>query len=235
MSRMYRENRKTINWFVGCRHDCVYCKPSFQAQMKRQKHRCPKCYRYEPHTHLERLLKPPPKTMDKEFIFFPSSGDPTFASMIEWATALEYARKYTETTFLIQSKDPSCFIGINFPENVILATTIETNPLSFNIKGCKYEYYSDISHAPYPMQRLSDLLKVTHKRKATTIEPILLFGSKLPSYIKLLNPKFVYVGYDNHNCKLPEPPLAKTQLLIKELRKFTTVRVKTLRKAWYEA
>jgi hypothetical protein len=229
---MYVENRKSINWFVGCNHNCVYCKPSFQRQMKRQK--CELCHNYVPHAHLERLLKPPPKTSDKDFVFFPSSGDPVYASEKEWETAISYTRQYPNVTFLIQSKDPGVFTEHEFPDNVILDTTVETNLLSFNIKDCKYEYYSDISIAPYPVQRLSDFLRVTHKRKGITIEPILDFGNKFGSFIQLLNPEFVYVGYDNHNCKLPEPSLAKTQQLIQELEKFTEVRVKTLRKAWYE-
>jgi len=235
MSRMYKENRKSLNWMVGCRHDCVYCRPSFQRQMMRQKNRCLKCYDYEPHAHLERLLKRPPKTVGDEFIFFPSSGDPAFATRTEWEKAISYAEKYPNTTFLVQSKDPLLFSPYKFPNNVILATTVETNLVSFNIKECKYEYYSDISKAPYPIQRLGDFLKVKHKRKSITIEPILLFGNKFSSFIKPLHPEFVYVGYDNHNCKLPEPSLAETKLLIKELWKFTTVRVKSLRRAWYEA
>ena len=36
-------------------------------------------------------------------------------------------------------------------------------------------------------------------------------------------------GYDNHNHKLPEPSLQKTNLLIEMLRDFTEVRTKTLR------
>jgi len=36
------------------------------------------------------------------------------------------------------------------------------------------------------------------------------------------------------NCKLPEPTLALTEQLITELGKFTAVRIKKLRKAWYE-
>jgi len=230
---MYSENRKSINWFVGCNHQCVYCKPSFQRQMKRQK--CELCYNYVPHPHLERLQKPPPKTSDKEFVFFPSSGDPAYASPEEWQIAIAYTEKYPDTTFLIQSKDPLvAFLLRKFPDNVILDTTIETNLLTFHIKNCEYEYYSDISLAPYPMQRLSDFIKVEHKRKGITIEPILSFGNKFASFIEPLNPEFVYVGYDNHNCFLPEAPLIETLKLIDELKKFTEVRVKTLRKAWWE-
>jgi hypothetical protein len=180
-------------------------------------------------------LKSPPKTSGKDFVFFPSSGDPTYANSKEWKTAISYTEKYPNVTFLIQSKDPICFLPYEFPNNVILDTTVETNLLSFNIKGCKYEFYSDISKAPYPVPRLSDFLRLTHKRKGITIEPILDFVCETFSgLIKRVNPEFVYVGYDNHNCKLPEPSLTKTRQFIEELEKFTEVRIKTLRKAWWE-
>ena len=231
---MYKENRKSINWFVGCNHNCIYCIPSFQRQTKRRGKKCLKCYNYEPHAHLERLLKPPPKTQGKTFVFFPSSGDPAYASAKEWKEAISYTEKYSDVTFLVQSKDPICFSPYKFPDNVILDVTVETDLLSFNIKDCKYKYYSDISRAPYPIRRLSEFLKVKHKRKGITIEPILAFGSKFASFIQPLNPEFVYVGYDNHNVKLPEPSLKKTLKLIEELKKFTEVRVKTLRRGWWE-
>jgi hypothetical protein len=195
-----------------------------------------KCYDYEPHSHLERLLKPPPKPVDiKEFIFFPSSGDPTYANEKEWQTAIAYTEKYSNIMFLIQSKNPSCFFPYKFPNNVILGTTAETNLLSFNIKQSRFEFYSDISKAVYPIHRLNALRSLSHIRKFVTIEPILDFGDCFVDLIKIVNPEFVYVGYDNHHCKLPEPLLAKTQWLIEELKKFTEVRVKTLRKAWYES
>lgn len=234
-NKMYKENRKTINWFVGCKHDCVYCRPSFQRQMMRQKKRCLKCYNYEPHAHLERLLKRPPKTVGDEFVFFPSSGDLAFASPSQMQTAIEYAKHYPNTTFLMQSKNPECFLKFVFPPNVILATTIETNQLTFFDTPSKFTQYSEISKAPFPHRRWEAMRRLLDPYIFVTIEPILDFN--LESFVfglKQLFPQVVYVGYDNHNCKLPEPPLAKTRLLIKELRKFTTVRVKTLRRAWYE-
>ena len=235
-SHMYKENRKTLNWFVGCNHHCIYCIPSFQRQMKRQRKNCLKCYRYEPHAHLERLLKPPPKTSDKEFVFFPSSGDPAYATRKEWMEALNYARKYPSTTFLIQSKDPLLFLQFDeYPNNIVLGTTIETDLLFFHDNPSKYESYDQISKAPFPIHRAEACIMLEHKRKEVTIEPILDFSlTTLTKWIKAIEPEFVYVGYDNHNCHLPEPTLEETQLLIDRLKLFTEVRVKTLRKAWWE-
>ena len=231
---MYKENRKSINWFVGCEHGCVYCVPSFQRQMKRQGKRCQQCYQYEPHAHLERLLKSPPKTKDNEFIFFPSSGDPAFANRREFQAAIDYTRKYGNRTFLIQSKDPSCFLHYDFPKNVILGTTIETDSRYFQTPS-EHKNYGQISNAPSPYIRYHHFLELKHKRKLVTIEPILQFlHGILLSWIVKLEPEIVYVGYDNHNCRLPEPTLEATKLLIERMKLFTEVRVKTLRKAWYE-
>ena len=102
MNRMYEENRRSLNAYVGCKFNCVYCKPSFQRQMKRQKNRCRLCYDYAPHFHSERLLKPPPKTVGDQFIFFPSSADLAFATLFEMCDMIEYAKKYSDRQFLMQ-------------------------------------------------------------------------------------------------------------------------------------
>ena len=239
MSRMYRESRKSLNWFVGCRHNCVYCKPSFQAQMKRQLHNCKSCYLFEPHAHLEKLQKAPPKTDNGEFVFFPSSGDPCFAISEQWERAITFTRKHKDTTFLIQSKDPVHFGAYNFPDNVILGTTVETDLTMFWNNPSLYFDYRKISKAPFPYERCQYMAEIKHSRKFFTIEPVLSFTFEnwvipLVDWIKPANPEFVYVGYDNHNCRLPEPSLADTKALIKKLETFTEVRVKSLRKAWWE-
>jgi len=236
--RMYEENRKSLNAFVGCEHECVYCLPSFQRQAKRQKKRCLDCYDYTPHFHPERLLKAPPKTIGDEFIFFPSSGDIAFALPHELQAMIEYAEKYSDRIFLMQSKAPKVFLdkSLKFPNNVILATTIETDRTEFWTNPSKYKTYWEISpKAPTPSKRVRTMLELTHKRKSITIEPILSFHLHILSmWIKWIQPEFVYVGYDNHNCKLPEPSLEKTRRLIADLELITEVRVKTLRKAWWE-
>lgn len=233
---MYPENRKSINAFVGCNHGCIYCVPSFQRQAKRQRKNCELCYRFEPHFHKERLLKAPPKTEKDDFIFFPSMGDPAFCQPGEFKAMLSYARKYGDRRFLIQTKAPQFFryYDDEFPQNVILGVTLETN-LSYFQTPSEFHTYESISKAPIPMSRAIDFHAVSHKLQFVIIEPILDFHyMTLQKWIRAIKPKVVYVGYDNHDCKLPEPPLKKTKRLIKELEKFTEVRVKTLRKAWYE-
>lgn len=236
-NRMYRENVRSLNWFKGCRFNCVYCIPSFQRQARRQKHRCMQCYRYEPHAHLDRLLKAPPRTQGNEFIFFPSSGDLAFAKEEEMERAFEYVNKYSDRTFLMQTKNPKAIVFHRFPSNVLVGTTIETDKTFFPGNPSEYDAYWYISSAPIPSVRLMSFAEIWHHRKVVTIEPILSFHhSVMMAWLEGIEPEIVYVGYDNHNCRLPEPSLAKTQKLIDEMREreFTDVRVKSLRKAWWE-
>lgn len=243
MSRMYRERKKSINAWVGCLHECTYCVSSFQRQMKRQKNRCLSCYNYEPHFHPERLLKAPPRTVGKEFIFFPSSGDLAFTNRNVVMAHIDYAEKYRDRTFLIQTKNPVWFSDYTFPENVILGTTIESNQRWF-FTPSKYREYREISKAPEPFQRYRNMMMFHHKTKDVTIEPVLDFNiiESIPftRWIERISETcetlIVYLGYDNHNCKLPEPPLAKTEQLITELARYPKIelRKKTIRKAWYE-
>ncbi len=231
MKHMYSENRKSINAFVGCLHDCVYCKHSFQRQAKRFEG---KGYDFQPRCHLERLLKAPPRTEEGQLIFFPSMGDLAFATPITIQAHIEYAKKYADRTFLIQSKSPAFFKDYAFPENVILGTTIETNLLAFETPS-QYRYYSEISKALYPCHRFRIMEELAHKRKSVTIEPILDFTLKvMVEWMKKIRPEIIWIGYDNHNCSLPEPTLVKTLLLIEELKHDFNVHTKTLRKAWYE-
>jgi len=201
--------------------------------MKRQLHNCKTCYDFNPHAHLERLLRAPPKTKEEEFIFFPSSGDPSFASIEQWAKAIEYTEKYKDTTFLIQTKNPEVLQQYKFPDNVILGITLETDRRLYYTPSL-FKNYERISKAPIPFFRTFAFKDVKHKRKFVTIEPILQFSSILLSWVFQINPEFVYIGYDNHNCILPEPKLEDTKKLIVELEKFTEVRIKTIRKAWWE-
>ena len=77
--------------------------------------------------------------------------------------------------------------------------------------------------------------RLMHEHKAVVVEPILEFDQEeFTEAIREMSPSFVYIGYDNYGCKLPEPRLEKMLEFISRLRGFTDVRVKTIRKAWYE-
>ena len=115
---------------------------------------------------------------------------------------------------------------------MVLGTTIETNYLnSYLIKG--------ISKAPNPLDRMIAMVKLDYPRKYVSIEPEIFFNlSTMTDWIKQIAPEFVYIGYDNHRrleaLEIYEPTLEETKELIEELSKFTEVRLKTMRKAWWE-
>ncbi len=215
---MYSDSVKQWNVFVGCEYDCHYCRKSFQAQMKRQKHNCDDCYTYTPHFHPERLRQSLPKTTGDEFIWACSSGDITFAKK-EWIEQiLDRIRELPFKTFFFQSKNPKCFRDYKFPKNVLLGTTIESNRI-----------YKTISKAPIINNRLWDFKDIKHPRKVVTIEPIMDFDYwTLRRWIYSLHPERVYVGYDTKKSGLEEPPFSKTVQLITTLGNFTKVKLKYL-------
>lgn len=221
---MYPLSVKQWNPFVGCKFDCVYCKTSFQAQAKRQKHNCIKCYNFEPHFHPERLNQPLPKTEYMQFIFTCSMGDISFCSTEDFEKIIERIRKEKDKTFLLQSKNPKTFERVELPNNLIIGTTIESN----------YNTYK--SEAPFTFQRYVDMNHLKHSLKMITIEPVLRFDSEIIiNWIRDINPVMAWLGYDSKNNHLPEPSLADVQKLHWELSKLgIPVFLKTIRKAWWE-
>lgn len=245
---MYAQNVYFPDAFKGCGFDCVYCVPSFQRQAKRQKQRCQLCYEYRPHFHPERLYKPgklefvkTPATTRDQFIFFPKGGDPCFATEHVFKQMLAFINYNSQTTFLMQTKDPD-FLRYypNLPSNLILGITLESDKDLYETSS-KFKRYSEISRAPTPVRRAKIFcFDVFHKWKFVTIEPILQFNlENLVEWILTIDPEAVYIGYDTKNCHLPEPTLQETKELIGQLEswgkiKRFDVRLKTIRKAWWE-
>lgn len=238
---MYEQNVYFPDVYKGCKNDCVYCKPSFQRQAKRQKQRCQKCYTFEPHRHFERMRGRTPATQPGQFLMFPKGGDLSYTSNHEWEAIIDFIAANPQTTFLIQTKRPKFLLRKKFfPKNLILGITLESTNLSWTtfdyMTPSTYQKYRQISKAPYPITRICDFESVKHNRKAVTVEPILKFNMDFfVQWILGLKPEFVYIGYDTKGCKLPEPTLAETLALIEALEKEgIEVRKKTIRKAWYE-
>lgn len=222
MSNMYEDSVKQINYIVGCKFECVYCKKSFQKSLKRwAKNNCNQCYNYEPHFHKERLKQSLPRTTGDQFIWVNSNCDIVFAKeewMDEVLDVLE--SKYSDRTILFQSKDPRVFQKYEFLDNWILATTLETN-----------RWYPNISKAPPPKKRAEYFREVFHPRKIVTIEPIMEFDF-IPFFemIQSINPERVYIGYDTKKCGLREPSIRNVKLLIQSLNRTTKVKTKYIKK-----
>ena len=120
---------------------------------------------------------------------------------------LEAIRKriamYAMQTYYFQSKRPEYFqqfLG-EFPENVILVTTLETN----RDDG----YRSMVKGAPLPSQRYKQFLALDYPRKIVTIEPVMDFDLDVfVSWIVGVRPEYVWLGFNSRptRVKLLEPP-----------------------------
>lgn len=224
MTRMYivdGKPMKTWNVFVGCDFRCSYCNAR-KAALTRFKH----IPRYQ-NGFLPKLVESELTKHFKpgEFVFIAYMGDIFFATRGQILRILQRVKLFPETSFLLQTKNPSILGAwqVNFPPNVYLSTTIETNR----------DY--GLTRAPPPVERFRYLAGYPHNFKFLSIEPIQDFDlEELSQWVELMNPDIVAVGYDNYGNRLVEPRLDKTLALIGELEKFTTVMRKTIRKAWNE-
>ncbi|MEM2352437.1 MAG: DUF5131 family protein [Thermoproteota archaeon] len=228
-SRMFSVVSKTWNPVTGCLHACRFCWARRLAETKLKNYRR---YRqgFVPRFNGEEFRI---KFEEGDFVFVSDMGD-LFGNFIpkDWILrVLNHVKKFPKTYFLFLTKNPSRYADFieHFPDNVILGTTIETN---------KDDLYLEhkISNAPIPSLRYEGFKKLEWEKKFVSIEPILDFDAKVFSeWIKEIEPIMVYVGYDNYNNCLPEPPLAKTLKLIETLREKMLVIKKNLRPAWYES
>ena len=226
--KMFSVVTKTWNPVTGCTHYCRYCWARKLAETKLKK--SPK-YRagFEPGIHRDEFkvsFKP------GELVFVSDMGD-LFCGGIkdEWIDkVLNYIRKFPKTNFLLLTKNPQRYKDFirDMPSNVILGATIETNEDELYRK-------QHISYAPLPSIRYKAMKDINWYKKFISIEPILDFNmGEFTKWIKEISPFMTYVGYDNYNNKLPEPPLQKTLSFIRKLSEISLVVKKTIRPAWFE-
>lgn len=226
-SRMFNIVAETWNPVTGCYHNCIYC---WARRLALTKLKTAKRYRdgFKPSLNLEEFSK----TFKGGVVFVSDMGD-LFGDFIpsEWIRkVINYVKKFPDTYFLFLTKNPERYHEFiyEFPKNSILGTTIETN------RDDLYTEYH-ISGAPLPSRRYMAMRNLNWPLKFVSIEPILDFDlDEFVQWIRDINPFMVYVGYDNYNWKLPEPPLRKTKELISALSEFTLVIKKTIRPAWNE-
>jgi uncharacterized Fe-S cluster-containing radical SAM superfamily protein len=220
-SRMYSDVT-TWNPFKGCQFDCTYCKPSFQLQAKRQKKNCMDCYEYVPHEHPERLNHIP----SAKTVFVCGNSDICFATTdytLKIISAIhEHNHRCPNKEYYFQSKRPVYFKPFlrDFPDNVILLTTLETN---------RDDGYRKISKAPRPSKRYQQFKKLSYPRKVVTIEPVMNFDVDVfLDWVVELDPEYVWLGYNSrpNQVFLPEPSIKKMRKFIDGLRE-NNIRIKS--------
>lgn len=203
-SHMYDD---TTTWspFKGCNWDCLYCRPSFQQQAKRQKHLCLRCYTYTPHEHPERLGRIP----SAKIVFVAGNGDICFADPGYTRRILDAIRAKNltrpQTTYYLQSKQPGCFGQFldELPPNIVLVTTLETN---------RDAGYDAVSKAPPPSERYRQFAALDYPRKVVTIEPVMDFDlGEFSQWMLDLRPQYIWLGFNSRpgQVALPEPDAAK--------------------------
>ena len=230
-SRMFHIVTRTWNPVCGCLHNCKYCWARKFAEKLRKRGSRKYKHGFKPSFHPEEFYKIKYFT-DRDVVFVCDMGD-LFGEWVDtrWILDVLNAVRKSRATFLFLTKNPRRyhdFVGV-MSDNCILGATIETN------RDIMYFRYR-ISKAPLPSVRYKAMRDLGWDRKFISIEPILEFDlDRFVRWIDDINPEFVYIGYDNYGCRLPEPPIQKTKKLIEELREMgIVVYEKTIRKAWNE-
>lgn len=204
VGNMYEWVTHTWNPVKGCKFDCSYCYIKSNPR-----------YSLEPRFS-EREMK---TDLGSGKIIFVGSMCDMFGDWVpdEWIErVLEYCNKF-ENGYLFQSKNPLRFHAFlkEFPPQVVLGTTIETN-----------RNLSKISKAPTPLDRAFPMRGI-HLEKEVTIEPIMDFDMiPMIGLIKGCEPRFVAIGADSKGHGLDEPSEGKVWELIKKLELFTSVKLK---------
>lgn len=224
--KMFSFVTRTWNPVTGCTHNCRYCWARRLAETKlRNKKRYSEGFR-------PRLNEGELKITfnDGEVVFVSDMGD-LFNDYVrdEWIRAvLDCIRRFPRTYFLLLTKNPFRYRDFldEMPFNVLLGATIETD---------RDDFYHEISQAPPPSRRLRAMRDLKWRLKFVSVEPALDFSDDFAHHLLSIEPVMVYVGYDNYDNRLPEPPLNKVENLIHDLSQADVVVVKkTIRPAWYE-
>jgi len=214
MKSRRHDNTETWNPFKGCRFDCVYCKYGFRLNSKISKNRCMDCYNYVPHYHLKKLKTIPPE----QGILVCGDADISFCKAEFTEQIIEAIKKHNRRcsykTFYFQSKRPKYFKPFlsQFPANVVLVTTLETN---------RDEGYKVISKAPVPSKRHEQFKKLAYGRKAVSIEPMMDFDTgTFFSWMQAIKPEHIWLGFNTHPKKvqIPEPSESKVLEFMRMLK-----------------
>lgn len=194
----------TWNPITGCEYNCKYC-----------------------YLHNKRLnLNMTPRLVEQRFkdnlskygpisIFVGSSGD-GWAGHIptEWISrTLEYCKRFSDNTYLFQTKNPARFIPFanEFPPHTILTTTIETDSIKY-----------DLSKAPLPQIRKIAFKAVSLRserqyRTMVSVEPILAHTERFGAFLLDIGADIYSIGADSKRSGLEEPVAYAIGELVRQL------------------
>jgi DNA repair photolyase len=151
------------------------------------------------------------------YIFVGSSTD-MFGNDVprEWIlSVIEHIKKFPKNKYLFQTKNPIQYMDYQFPENVILSTTIETTNMKYIQSFCY--------NPPSITSRIIGMASKNHP-KMLTIEPVMDFDiHNMFRAINKINPLQINIGADSGSNKLPEPNKKKLEEFIhilKESKKY---------------
>lgn len=225
MKRMFEDVSETWNPVTGCLHSCAYC---WARRLASRLSKALDKYKdgFEPRIHDREFSR----GFEGGLVFVCDMGD-LFGSWVprEWIVrVLVHIGKYPDTSFLLLTKNPSRyreFLDI-MPRNAVLGATIETN---------RDDLATKYSNAPPPSERYMAMRGLEWGAKVVSVEPIMDFDLEVfVGWIREIRPRTVYVGYDNYNSMLPEPPLVKTLQLVERVSGFARVVRKTMRPPWWK-
>jgi len=194
-SRMFSFITNCWNPIGGkCSHDCVYCwAKAYAHRLKMIK------YQGKPRVDEKQINY---QFFDGDFVFVQDMSD-LFAKNVPSAIILRVLpqiRRSPYAKFLLLTKNPKRYHDFEIPSNCVCGATIETDYI---------EAYGKISKAPDVRDRIYWMKQLKHA-KMVSIEPTLNFNpNSFLIDIKLINPEFVAIGFDNYNNHLPEPETLK--------------------------
>ena len=203
-----------------CPHACSYC------YMEAINHR----FKLDPELRLDE--KELAASLGKNKVVFVGSSTDMWAKEVpsEWiGRVYDHLLVFPENVYLLQSKNPQRFLELvshplmtELKENLILATTIETN---------RQELVSATTHAPAIASRVAAMQTLSEAGYKTmlTLEPIMDFDQEeIIGIVKAIRPFQVNIGCNsNRAITLIEPTEEKLLALIAELKQITKVHIKS--------
>jgi protein gp37 len=210
MGKMFSWITKTWNPLGGeCLHQCSYC----WARKTQEKFALQK-YLGKPRLFVKEFKH---NFKETDFVFVCDMTD-LFGAWVpsDMIQHILDRINLSQATFLLLTKNPSRYSEFEIPPNCVCGATIE----------------SDLDHeltGPPRDTRIKAMINLQHPRKMVSIEPIMQFSPEFLLKIRMIQPEFVALGYDNYNNGLPEPKLEITEILISGLELSTKVYRKTIR------